>query len=51
MIAWEKKKQKKKKTIRERKVEISRDDVLMRYTTRILLKRIRTMTGWKCQEI
>ena len=51
MIVREKKKQKKKKTMRERKVEIGRDDVLIRHTTRILLKRIRTMTGWKCQEI
>jgi hypothetical protein len=25
--------------------------VLMRHTMRILLKRIQTMTGWKCQEI
>ncbi len=45
MIAREKKKQKKKKTMRERKVEISRDNVLMRHTTRIVLKRIRRMTG------
>jgi hypothetical protein len=35
-----------------RKVEIGRDDVLMRrHIMRILMKRIRTMTGWKCQEI
>jgi hypothetical protein len=45
MIAREKKKKRKKKTMRERKVEIGRDDVLMRHTTRILLKRIRMMTG------
>ncbi len=45
MIARDKKKKRKKKMMRERKVEISRDDVLMRHTTRILLKRIRTMTG------
>jgi hypothetical protein len=32
-----------------RKVENGRDNVLMRYTTRIL-KRIRTMTVWRCQE-
>ncbi len=51
MIAREEKKQKKKKTMRERKVEIGRDNMLMRHTTRILLKRIRMMTGWKCQEI
>jgi hypothetical protein len=52
MIAQEKKKKRKRKTTRERKVEIGRDDVLMwRQTTRILLKRVRTMTGWKCQEI
>jgi hypothetical protein len=47
LIAREKKKKRKKKTTGERKVEIGRDDVLMRrHTTRIL-----TMTGWKCQEI
>jgi hypothetical protein len=36
---------------KRRKEEIGRDDVLMRHSTRILLKRIRTKTGWKCQEI
>ena len=36
---------------KRRKVEISRDDVIMRHSMRILLKRIRTKTGWKCQEI
>ncbi len=51
MIAREKKKQKKKKMMKERKVKIGRDDVLMRHTTRIPLKRICTMTGSKCQEI
>ena len=58
IIAWEKTKktmkkkyQKEKKMMRERKLEIGRDNVLMRHTTRILLKRIQTMTGWKCQEI
>ncbi len=45
-----KKYQKEKKTMRERKVEIGRNDVLMRHTTRILLKRIWTMTSWRCQE-
>jgi hypothetical protein len=40
--------QKKKKTMKEREVEIGRDDVLMRFTTRIL-KRIWTMTIWRCQ--
>jgi hypothetical protein len=56
IIAWEKTKktmkkyQKEKKTMRERKVEIGRDDVLMRHTMRILLKRIQTMTSCRCQE-
>ena len=36
---------------KRRKEEIGRDDVLMRHSTRILLKRIQTKTGWKCQEI
>jgi hypothetical protein len=44
-----KKFKKEKKTMRERKVENGRDDVLMTYTTRIL-KRICTMTIWRCQE-
>ena len=35
----------------EEKVEIGRDDVLMRHSTRILLKRIRMKMGWKCQDI
>ena len=45
-----KKYQKEKKTMRERKVEIGRDNMLMRITTRILLKIIWTMMSWKCQE-
>ena len=45
-----KKYQKEKKTMRERKVEIGRDNMLMRHTMRIVLKRIRTMTSWRCQE-
>jgi hypothetical protein len=45
-----KKYQNEKKMTRERKVEIGRGDVLMRHATRILLKRIRTMTSWRCQE-
>ncbi len=44
-----KKFKKKKKMMREWKVENGRVDVLMRYTTRIL-KRICTMTIWRCQE-
>jgi hypothetical protein len=44
-----KKKFKKKKMMRERKIEIGRDDVVMRYTMRIL-KRIWKLTIWRCQE-
>jgi hypothetical protein len=35
--------------MRERKVEIGRDNVLMRYMTRIL-RRIWKLTIWRCQE-
>ena len=40
--------QKKKKMMRERSVEIGRDNILMRCLTKIL-KRIWTMTIWRCQ--
>jgi hypothetical protein len=39
----------KKRMMRERKVEIGRDNVLMRYMVRIL-KRIRKLTICRCQE-